>query len=202
MCATLIACRRKSYRGSGLYRDTSPGWRNTASVRSAFLLVSDAGQQLTRPHVHRCRVAMIPHLPFRSSHVRVICGSSTLCVLLAFSAQAADVLAFTDAQHPLSHTEGSRVVLLDAPVSMEAKLGAQLPANSARAEAIVRQRLVLGGADLQRRLAVAFQGVADAWGLGITKIPAVVVDRHYVVYGEPNVSRAVERVRAYQVTQP
>ncbi|NQB78478.1 DUF1525 domain-containing protein, partial [Pseudomonas aeruginosa] len=34
------------------------------------------------------------------------------------------------------------------------------------------------------------------------KIPAVVVDRRYVVYGEPDVSRAVARINAYQSAQP
>ena len=52
------------------------------------------------------------------------------------------------------------------------------------------------------RIGHAYQGVADAWGLGIAKIPAVVVDRRYVVYGEPDVSRAVARINAYRSTQP
>jgi len=48
----------------------------------------------------------------------------------------------------------------------------------------------------------AYQGVADAWGLGIVKIPAVVVDRRYVVYGEPDVARAVARIDAYRSARP
>lgn len=59
-----------------------------------------------------------------------------------------------------------------------------------------------GGEALQRRIGHAYQGVADAWGLGIAKIPAVVVDRRYVVYGEPDVPRAVARINAYRSTQP
>jgi integrating conjugative element protein (TIGR03757 family) len=49
-------------------------------------------------------------------------------------------------------------------------------------------RLKDGGATLQRRLAAAFQGMTDAWSLSVTKIPAVVVDQRYVVYGEPDYS--------------
>lgn len=30
-----------------------------------------------------------------------------------------------------------------------------------------------------------------AWSLGITKIPAVVVDRRYVVYGESDMAKAL-----------
>lgn len=135
--------------------------------------------------------------------VNLFRGLLALCVALAFSsAHAADVIAFTDTQHPMSNTGGVRVVLLDAPVALEALLGAQLPADPAQAEAIVRQRLAQGGAGLQRQLAVAYQGVADAWGLGIAKIPAVVVDRHYVIYGEPDVASAVSRINASRSSRP
>jgi integrating conjugative element protein (TIGR03757 family) len=134
---------------------------------------------------------------------RTFRGLIVLCAALTFSStQATDVVAFTDAQHPVSNASGVRVVLLDAPISLEATLGAQLPADPVQAEAVVRQRLAQGGTGLQRRLATAYQGVADAWGLGITKAPAVVVDRRYVVYGEPDVNRAMARINAYRSTQP
>lgn len=143
-----------------------------------------------------------PSLPsFRRASV--LRGSIVLSTALAFSsAQAADVIAFTDAQHPVSNASGVRVVLLDAPARLEATLGAQLPADPAQAEAVVRQRLAQGGAGLQQQLATAYQGVADAWGLGIAKVPAVVVDRRYVVYGDPDVARAVARIHAYRSTRP
>ena len=66
----------------------------------------------------------------------------------------------------------------------------------------VRERLREGGRDLQRRIGRAYQDVADAWGLGIAKVPAVVVDRRYVVYGEPDVARAMARIEAHRRTQP
>ncbi|WP_446939641.1 TIGR03757 family integrating conjugative element protein, partial [Pseudomonas aeruginosa] len=50
------------------------------------------------------------------------------------------------------------------------------------------------GRRLQAELVKAQQDVADAWSLGVEKIPAVVVDRQYVVYGEPDVSRALELI--------
>ena len=65
---------------------------------------------------------------------------------------------------------------------------------------IVRERLKRGGADLERRLREAYQGVTDAWSLGITRIPAVVVDGRYVVYGEADVERALARIEAYRRT--
>jgi len=125
-------------------------------------------------------------------------------VLFMFSqaAVAADVLVVTDSRHPVQALAGVRVIELDQPAHIEAELTAHLPADPAQAEALVRQRLLDGGADLQRRIGPAYQGVADAWGLGIVKIPAVVVDRRYVVYGEPDVARAVARIDAYRSARP
>ena len=129
--------------------------------------------------------------------------AAVLCLaLLAPVAVAADVLVVTDSRHPVRAPAGVRVIELDQPAHIEAELTARLPADPAQAEALVRQRLLDGGADLQRRIGQAYQGVADAWGLGIVKIPAVVVDRRYVVYGEPDVAHAVARIDAYRSARP
>ena len=130
-----------------------------------------------------------------------LCGA-VLCVLLASGASAADVWVITDRAHPVAATPGIRLIELDAPVRLEAELSAQLPADPVRAAAIVRQRLKDGGADLQRRLAAAYQGVTDAWSLRIVKIPAIVVDRRYVVYGETAIDRALARIDAYRSARP
>lgn len=90
---------------------------------------------------------------------------------------------------------------LDGPASVEARLSARLPADPKRATAIVQRRLQNGGAALQRSLATAYQGVTDAWSLGVTKIPAVVVDRRYVIYGVPDVNRAVSLIEEYRSKQ-
>ncbi|EPS9196762.1 TPA: TIGR03757 family integrating conjugative element protein [Pseudomonas aeruginosa] len=115
---------------------------------------------------------------------------------------AADVLVVTDSHHPVQASVGVRVIELDLPARIEAKIATDLPNDPDKATTLVRQRLRDGGDALQRRIGHAYQGVADAWGLGIAKIPAVVVDRRYVVYGEPDVSRAVARINAYRSTQP
>lgn len=115
---------------------------------------------------------------------------------------AADVLVVTDSRHPVKTMGGERLIELDEAHQIEAELSAQLPADSEQATAIVKRRLSSGGADLQRRIASAYQGVTDAWSLGITSIPAVVVDQRYVVYGEPDVARAVARVEQHRRTQP
>ena len=97
---------------------------------------------------------------------------------------------------------GERLIELDEAHRIEAELSAGLPTDPEQATAIVKRRLNGGGADLQRHIASAYQGVTDAWSLGITSLPAVVVDRRYVVYGEPDVARAVARIEQHRRTQP
>jgi len=126
-----------------------------------------------------------------------------LCALLFGPiAFATDVIVVTDSHHAVQAPTGVRVILLDDSARIEAELAAQLPADPARSAALAQQRLKEGGAALQSRIVTAYQGVVDAWSLGVTTIPAVVVDRRYVVYGEPDVAKAVAHIEAYQRTQP
>ncbi|MHA5668547.1 TIGR03757 family integrating conjugative element protein, partial [Pseudomonas aeruginosa] len=70
-----------------------------------------------------------------------------------------------------------------------------LPQDPQQAQAAFKRLLQSpDGRRLQAELVKAQQDVADAWSLGVEKIPAVVVDRQYVVYGEPDVSRALELI--------
>ncbi len=124
-----------------------------------------------------------------------------ICALAACSAPfaAADVLAISDATHPLTNSVGARVVLLDAPERLEQKLSEGLPADPRQAAAIMQQRMRSASAQqLGRDLAKAHQDVADAWSLGVNKLPAVVVDRRYVVYGQPDVAAAVASIERYR----
>ncbi|HRI92139.1 MAG TPA: TIGR03757 family integrating conjugative element protein [Accumulibacter sp.] len=114
------------------------------------------------------------------------------------AASAAEVKVFTARAIPISAPADATVVYLDDAGAIEERLSANLPANQDRAETIARQRLQAGGQALQRELATAWQGIADAWSLGITTLPAVVVDRRYIVYGEPDVAKAVARIEAYR----
>ena len=122
----------------------------------------------------------------------------------AFSpaAFAADVVVVTDSRHPVKTMGGERLIELDEAPRIEAELSANLPTNPDQATALVKRRLTQGGTDLQRRIATAYQGVTDAWSLGITTIPAVVVDQRYVVYGESDVARAIARIEQHRRTEP
>lgn len=129
--------------------------------------------------------------------------AATFCSFAAgTSGQAAEVWVITDRLQPIQTTLAVRVIELDAPARIEAELATQLPSHPEKAAAVVRQRLKSSGADLHRRLATAYQGVTDAWSLGIVKLPAVVVDRQYVMYGEPDVDRAVSRITEYRSARP
>jgi integrating conjugative element protein (TIGR03757 family) len=109
----------------------------------------------------------------------------------------AEVVVFTDARHNLTSAGGVRVVHLDAPKQIEAALSLSLPPSADQATALVRQHLAQNPETL-KQLAASYQGVAEAFSLGVRKIPAVVVDRRYVVYGETDVQTALARIAIYR----
>lgn len=132
--------------------------------------------------------------------------ASTLLVTLAASVVAAidtrppEVWVVTDRQHPVSVSAGIRLIELDAPARIQAQLGRNLPADREQAAAMARQRLQ--DPVFRQRLLAVYQGVTDAWSAGITQIPAVVLDRRFVVYGDTDVGRALSRIEQYRKDHP
>jgi integrating conjugative element protein (TIGR03757 family) len=128
------------------------------------------------------------------------------CALFSNSAGAdvrvADVRVYADHSIALKNVRDAKLVFLDAPQRLERDLSANLPADAKRAGAMAQQRLQAGSAKLQGAFAHAWQGVTDAWRLGIAKVPAVVVDGRYVVYGEPDVAKATARIAAFRSQKP
>ncbi|MFG6179683.1 DUF1525 domain-containing protein, partial [Halomonas sp. THAF12] len=55
--------------------------------------------------------------------------------------------------------------------------------------------------DMAARYQQAARGVARAWMLGVEKVPAVVLDGEYVVYGEHDVQAALNQIQSYQRQQ-
>ena len=109
----------------------------------------------------------------------------------------------TDARYPVVDAQAAdRIIRLDAAHAIEAELSARLPDDPQRAAALVKRRLSDGGPARQQRLREAYQGVTDAWSLGITSIPAVVVDQRYVVYGESDLDQALARIKRHREGQP
>ena len=114
-----------------------------------------------------------------------------LLVLLPAAAQA-ETWVITNQAHPVLAPSGTRIILLDDQQRLEEQLSRELPADPRQAEATIQRYLASpAGRRLQNDLALAQQGVTAAWSLGVEKLPAVVVDRRYVVYGEPDVTKAV-----------
>jgi len=104
----------------------------------------------------------------------------------------------TDSHHSVSGKASiQRVIQLDAAQQIEAELSAHLSTDPQQAAAPVQQRLNQGGQALQQRLHDAYQGATDSWSLGIARIPAVVVDQRYVVYGESDADKALARIAQY-----
>lgn len=116
------------------------------------------------------------------------------------TAMAADVWIVTDRQHPVRAIPHARMIELDASTRIEATLSQGLPANPQEAAAAVRERLL--SRTTTEQLAAAYQGLTDAWHVGITTIPAVVVDQRYVVYGDADAAHAVARIQAYREAHP
>ncbi|MDU8264728.1 TIGR03757 family integrating conjugative element protein [Pseudomonas syringae] len=141
---------------------------------------------------------MPPSSPYRLS------GKNRMALLILIAAiqvplTNAETWIVTDRNHPVQAPAHVRLILLDESERLEAKLSEGLPANQQQAIAIMQQRLMSSDAQrLQRDLALAQQNLVDAWSMGVTKVPAVVVDRKFVVYGETNATAAEYRIAQWR----
>lgn len=125
-----------------------------------------------------------------------------VALLSAAACAQGETLVVTDHAHPITNTAEHRVIVLDEQQRLEAHLTSRLPSDPTRAAATIQAYLASPeGTRLQHELIQAQQGITDAWSLGVVKIPAVVVDRRYVVYGEANVAMAsalIDKARSEQ----
>jgi integrating conjugative element protein (TIGR03757 family) len=140
---------------------------------------------------------------FSSSLARRSAWALLIGIACSGAAVAQEVWVITDSKQPLQGAhQPARVIELDAARRIQANLSANLPADPQQAASIVRQRLKDGGTRLQQQMQTAYQGVADSWSMGVTTIPAVVVDRRYVIYGETDIDRAIARIAQYRKEHP
>ena len=134
----------------------------------------------------------MPVLPLHRATTLILC-------LLGSPSLLAATLVITDTQHPASASNDVQLILLDHPANLEAKLSTDLPPDPAQAQALLQQRMT---PELSIQISQAHQDVANAWSLGVTKIPAVVVDQQYVIYGEPDVQKALDGIAKFRERQP
>ena len=114
-------------------------------------------------------------------------------------AETATAVVFTLSSIPV-RAHGAAVVELDRRDQLAAALGAALPADPAKALAEARRRLTSPeGRERQKDLVQAAAGNALAARLGVDRLPAVVVDGRYAVYGVRDVGRALDLVTAWRM---
>ncbi len=112
---------------------------------------------------------------------------------LASGAATAQTEVFTLAGLPVTNVPDHAAVFeLDAPARLDKRLSDGLPADQAAAAKMVQQRLH----GFKKAYGEAYRGLLRAWRLGVERVPAVVVDGEYVVYGEPDVQAALTEIRA------
>ena len=128
-----------------------------------------------------------------------------LCCAVLFasvSAYAQSLIVVTDSQHPVTNIpDNVQVIELDAADKLHDQLFSQLPDDPAQAQKIARERLGNFNSSDHAAQRSAVQSAVDAWTIGITKIPAVIVDQRYVIYGESDVEQAIQRIHTYKEAQ-
>lgn len=135
----------------------------------------------------------MPHIHKPSPTTKHWLASMALTLLSATA--HAETWVITDQAHPVSVPTGVRIIRLDDQQRLEELLSQQLPNDQRQAEATIQRYLATpAGKRLQSDLVQAQQGITDAWSVGVEKIPAVVIDRRYVVYGEADVAKAIAQI--------
>ncbi|MFV8799519.1 TIGR03757 family integrating conjugative element protein [Yersinia enterocolitica] len=127
--------------------------------------------------------------------------SISYLVVLCLSAGAlADVVIYTDRSRPVSAISPDiSIIYLDAPDSVQREIFGSLPVEPAQAEKQVRELQASSVFKmLEQQLVAAYQGVINAWSLGLVKYPAVVFDDKWVVYGTTDVGVAAQQLINWQ----
>ena len=113
---------------------------------------------------------------------------------LASSALAGSTVeVFTTAGKPaINVPTGVAVIELDAPGRLDAILSRDLPADPETATSLMHERMLAPEwQETANRYADSYLGLTRAWQLGVEKVPAVVIDGQYVIYGQPDVAEAL-----------
>ncbi|MCS3404377.1 TIGR03757 family integrating conjugative element protein [Pantoea sp. B566] len=129
----------------------------------------------------------------------------SLAVLFLSAGAHAGTVIYTDHAHPVTGELSPDVTVteLDAPDRLQAELFGPLSANPAQAGQ--QARAVIASPAFrqnQQALAASYAGVAHAWSLGLEKVPAVVFDDKWVVYGTTDVAAARAKLDAWREKHP
>lgn len=140
------------------------------------------------------------HTPLSSSLIQQ--RLLAIALLSAAACAQGETWVFTDHAHPVINAANHRVIFLDEQQRLEEHLTSKLPSDPTQAASTIQIYMASPeGTRVQRELIQAQQGTTDAWSLGVEKVPAVVVERRYVVYGEADVAKAsalIDKARSEQ----
>ncbi|EBG5937504.1 TIGR03757 family integrating conjugative element protein [Salmonella enterica subsp. enterica] len=116
-----------------------------------------------------------------------------LLALMLSAPSFASIAVYTDRHHPpINVPPGTRVIYLDSAEQRQQNIFGPLAKDPLQAER--QAQTVIHAADWaqqQRALVQAYQGLIQAWQLGLKKYPAVVFDDRYVVYGTSDIAVAL-----------
>lgn len=127
------------------------------------------------------------------SPMSVLGQAAMIDVAPAISDLTNSIEVFTTAGMPMSNVpDDVAVIELDAPARLDAEISQGLPKDSAAAKDVMLERMHSPEWEhVVMRYGDLYTGVARAWLLRVEKLPAVVVDGQFVVYGQPDVTAAV-----------
>jgi integrating conjugative element protein (TIGR03757 family) len=108
----------------------------------------------------------------------------------AAQAAGARVEAFSVGALPMVNARDASVHHVDALLRLEQQLSANLPSDPSRAHAVVAQRIAMLGPRLEHAVREGSAGLARCAQLGIQRVPAIVFDGRWVVYGVTDVDAA------------
>ncbi|WP_079969499.1 TIGR03757 family integrating conjugative element protein [Salmonella enterica] len=116
----------------------------------------------------------------------------------------AQTVIYTTPAWPVADPQpGVLVQILENVHQLEQSLFPQLSDNPAQAEQQARARMQQHDwREREARLTRAYQALLDARTVGIEKVPAVVFDDKYVVYGTTDAALARQKLDAWRESQP
>lgn len=125
--------------------------------------------------IHRVVVALAAFLASHGAHA---------------GAAEPGVEVFTLSTLPLTNVGAATVRYVDTVALLEQHLSVGLPPDPVRAQQLVAQRIAALGPELKARISSGAGGLARAAQLGVQRVPAVVFEGRWAVYGLTDVAAA------------
>ncbi|EBL8291855.1 TIGR03757 family integrating conjugative element protein [Salmonella enterica] len=115
----------------------------------------------------------------------------------------ARTVIYTTEHYPVANPEpGVLVQTLENVQMLEQSLFPSLSSDPALAQQQIKQRMQKSDwQEQEARLTSAYQVLTDAYTLGIEKVPAVVFDGRYVVYGTTDIRLAEKKLNEWREQQ-